>query len=324
MNYIAWNNTLTYFPHFIALSVCIFITKKIYNLAKSLFDEHHNNRSTINILRKEKESLSSCNEILKSQITSLEKENRDTRNSLNTITEEVVISKRQLLYTISTFKNAYVYDRKLLQQSYLFINKNNPRRTKPLKIIKLEKNDSKLKYCLENWFNFCVQKQNENQGNPITLKKYSLNRTIVHLIYDGITRSLIDDKDRITALMDEHHEMQGICVSTAEKTNLKSWKIKFLVSSPLNIRDGDKHSVEGAGTALIQDVVEQVFKQINSNLDLPQTIVEDEISVTLSSIPDAISFYKHIGFNEIGGYEMILTGKSLVEFIHKYAGRYTA
>lgn len=266
----------------------------------------------------------------------LQNENRDLRRQLNkkedsllnieheklqlTQSKIFLYKERRSLLLSNVDKTRYVYNRFHLHKNYLAANLNNSCRMKSLKIVQFpDFKNPKILACLYKWLSI----SKDMLKTTVSLQ----TRSRLGAIRDIITFMNINNKnDCIAAAVDDSDEIHAICISSDDHVHNAAYKIEYLVSSPLNLKDNGKQKVEGAGTALIQHVIEKALLKQNLPLNKPIEIVSGEVAVTVYTIPDAASFYRHVGFVDykpaVGSSEnMILIGDKLVDFLKKYGGR---
>lgn len=231
------------------------------------------------------------------------------------------------------FKNLqtqkYLYDRKLLQLAYFSKYQGNVQRTKSLKIVHLKQDSNQILPALQDWKRICNHKLKlYDPQNDIYSRLVSMSGLIHSIEYDIENRNNglgLKKCDRITAVVDDEAKIHALCVSSDDPFNVTAWKINSLVSSPINLRDGNQHHIEGAATALIQDVIEQAIRKQKLAPESPTEIEVGKVAVTVNALRDSIAFYEHIGFVEYRDSinNMILKDHMLVKFLNKYGGRCT-
>ncbi len=135
---------------------------------------------------------------------------------------------------------------------------------------------------------------------------YIANSSMINEIYSN--HAAKPENTRI--LKDAKGNMQAAASIQEKKDSLY---IEYLATAPWNVKGGEAKSVKGAGTAMIEHIIQESVKKGKGG------------SVTLESLPDAISFYEKIGFKNLGQaadyndgvVSMKLDAKAAQEFLKK-------
>jgi hypothetical protein len=134
-------------------------------------------------------------------------------------------------------------------------------------------------------------------------KTYAANYGIL----SNIAFSHAESPENTRILKDDKGDIQSAATVTEAKDSMR---IEYLATAPWNVKGGEKKSVKGAGTKMIEEIIQESIKKGKGG------------SITLEALDSAIPFYEKIGFrnmgeNDEGAVEMKLDSNSAKEFLKR-------
>jgi hypothetical protein len=260
---------------------------------------------------------------------------------------EKQIAELILSYTgdIQSVENdQWVYSHALLQEVYAENNKEDPLRSRPLRVIQMDSEEERanIEKILDTWCNISEKRSQITEEKYLSCdpsakkirqslwSKLEFLNALSDLI--GQYKKGRERFDSVSAVVDNKDCFQAISMSSLDKKDENAWHIDFLWTAPHNFEDNDPcpERVRGAGSALIEDALLKSIKRQKispmSAEDKFNFAMTQKTAVTLEAVSGSVPFYPNLFFRQdksygYSGYRVLKGKNDLISFLNEYGGR---